>query len=108
MNMRANLLASFCAAKDSDDGNFGLLVNLRGLDIVSEEGIEISRSRLVIIDAVQPDAKEFHGEQEMLVGRAHRAVDDGVHCCSLKCCSGWNVIVWPASGLTRSVNEVTR
>jgi hypothetical protein len=68
MNMRANFLASLCGSKDSDNGNFGLPGDLRGLDIVSEDRIELGRSRLVIVYAVQPDAEKIHGERRYQSG----------------------------------------
>ena len=68
MDMRANLLTSLCGSEDSDDGNFGLLGDLRGLDIVSEDRIELGWSRLVIVNAVQPDTEKIHGERRYQSG----------------------------------------
>jgi hypothetical protein len=79
MDMRANLLPSFRRSKHSDDRNFGFLIDLRGLDIVSKEGIKLGRRRLVIVYAVQPDTEEFHREELLLVWRAHWIVDRSVH-----------------------------
>ena len=79
MNMRANLLTSFRRSKDSDDWNFGFLIDLRGFDIVSKEGIEQSWRRLVVIYAVQSDTEEFHREK-LSVWKVHWIVDRKIHC----------------------------
>jgi hypothetical protein len=71
MNMCADLLSSFGRSKDSYDRDLGFFIGLRGLDIVSEEGIEWSWSRLIIINTVQPDAEEVHGLSVLLIRRAH-------------------------------------
>jgi hypothetical protein len=69
MNVRTNLLAGFRRSKDSDDRNFGFFADLRRPDIVSEEGIELTRRSLVIVDAVQPDTKEeVHCEEDVWSG----------------------------------------
>lgn len=60
MNMSADFLTSFCSAKDSDYRDLGLLRYLRWFDITSKEGIELGGRRLVMIEAVQPNAKEIH------------------------------------------------
>lgn len=63
MDMRANFLASFCRAKNSDNWNLGLLAELRGVDIIPQNRIELARCSLVVVYAVQADAEKFHGER---------------------------------------------
>ena len=61
MNMSADFLASLSGTKNSDYGNFRLLLKLRRLDIVSKDRVELRRGSLVVVDAIQPDTEEIHG-----------------------------------------------
>ena len=80
MNMRANFLPSFRGSEDSDDRNGGFSIDLRRLDVVSQDGIELGWGRLVIVNAVQSNAEEVHRGEDILVWRMHLIVNRGVHC----------------------------
>ena len=60
MDMGANLLSSFGGPKDPDDRDFGLYLLLRLSAAPRQLRVEICRRCLVMIDAVEPDAKEIH------------------------------------------------
>jgi hypothetical protein len=62
MYMSADFLARLCSTKDSNDWNLGLLVDLGKLNIAAKERIELRRGGLVVVYAVQSDAKEIHSE----------------------------------------------
>ena len=63
MDMSANFLTRLGSTEDSDYGNFWFFLNLRRLDIVSKDGIELRWGSLVVVYAIQPDPKEVHGCQ---------------------------------------------
>lgn len=60
VNMGAYLLSCFRGAENPDDRDFGNNPLLVGAVDCREGGIECSRSCLVVVDAVESDAKEVH------------------------------------------------
>lgn len=65
MYMRADFLASFRGTENPNDRNFWLLVELRWLDISFQLRIKLSRSSLIMIDAIETYSKEVHGKSNV-------------------------------------------
>lgn len=60
MYMGTHFLARLGRSKDTDDRESRLLRYLRSADIAAKYGIVLGWCCLIVVDAVQPHAKDFH------------------------------------------------
>jgi hypothetical protein len=60
MDVSAHFLSRLSRSKDADDGHFGLLFSLQEMRVFAELGVISSWCGLILVDAVQPQAKHVH------------------------------------------------
>lgn len=72
MDMGAYFLPSLCGPKNANYWDFRLQMLLRWCYIVAEQGIEDRRRRLITIDAIEPNSKEFHDSELYTPGALKR------------------------------------
>lgn len=66
MDMGAHLLTGLGGAKNPNDGYGGHILALRRPCRPAEDGIEVGRRSLIMIDAVQAEAEGVHGALRFL------------------------------------------